>query len=166
MWWVPPGFRYDAGLCTDGAKNVFGSIYGVWHFLFLPTVAGSGFVFLTFHLHLISYFSLLFLSSHFPISHYSFPISHFSFLISHFSFPISHFLFLTSYFSLPISRFYFRFRCHFLLPISFPALSGSSLVVSCFLVLVSTTLCDLGTGARCFTFFDLPVGRNQSGFWT
>ena len=99
-------------------------------------------------------------------SYFSLLVSYFSLLVSYFSLLISYFSLLVSYFSLPISRFYFRFRCHFLLPLSFPALSGFSLVVSRFLVLVSTTPCDLGTGARCFTFFDLPVERNQSGFWT
>ena len=115
---------------------------------------------------LASYFSLL--TSYFSllISYFSLLISYFSLLISYFSLLISYFSLLISYFSLPISRFYFRFRCHFLLPLSFPALSGFSLVVSRFLVLVSTTPCDIGTGARCFTFFDLPVERNQSGFWT
>ena len=75
-----------------------------------------------------------------PISHFShflFLTSHFLFLISYFSLLISYFSLLISYFSLPISRFHFRFGCHFLLPLSFPALSGFSLVVYRFSFLVS-----------------------------
>ena len=136
-------------------------LVGGIHNLRWPVLASYFSLLISYFSLLISYFSLLFLTSHFL-----FLTSHFLFLTSHFSFPISHFLFLTSCFSLPISRFYFRFRCHFLLPLSFPALSGFSRIVSRFLVLVSTTPCDLGTGARCFTFFDLPVERNQSGFCT
>ena len=66
---------------------------------------------------LASYFSLL-------VSYFSLLISYFSLLISYFSLLVSYFSLLISYFSLPISRFYFRFRCHFLLPLSFPALSA------------------------------------------
>ena len=82
------------------------------------------------------------------------PISHFSFPISHFSFPISHFLFLVSTFDSGVtSYFHFRFRRCLASHLSFLACRFSLLY-------------DLGTGARCSTFFDLPVGRNQSGFST